>query len=837
MAEVSNSAARTAKKQEDSSSKKPQSSYKLGIRTTSLPTDSPYEANADIDIEKQDDGDNLPKDANLERIDKYMDKLNKNKSQLLLESSMKEMSRVDQSLLNMLRRIDNEKFGGPQGPLFIEQEDIDPNYPPTAAARGIIDDPRVKAVIIEREHEIEMLKTKLGLREEQLKQIVEVSKGGGKLSNQDLELAITEDKRISQDVKEVRKMRMEIEQMKRLSQRLTFENKEKENEIAKLKQEATNAERKHDRLSLELETTKKKVIGNVEESEMYKGSIEKLKEEAKKIIADKERLVQELDTLKRAKTSKETDMKKDLSKTIEDYEEKLSALEKSQTNLAKTKQAELEALVEENGKIKKEILRINNEASVSEQTSKKMVTKLEADIITLRQELLAAKVVEGAFELAKKKEAESIHELKRLRYELESQPKQLMQPYQIEKMQKDNEEMKTQLSEQATTIAKLKHEVNSLNELAAAAKRSHEKSMQSLAEANSSEVIKLKNTITDLKNTVTKQKEEIEQLGKLSTATSDAAVSRIEKLEETKKGLSREVDGLKAELESKVSKISELEEKLRVEKRRASAAARGLDDEVKRRDIGEGGVTAAQLQEEVKRLKEQIADEEKKKQNTIVKMNEKMVSKDKEIEGLRKELEEAKKNADRKQVVEVMPTPTAANSSEEVQELKKQLAAEEKKKQAIIDRFNNRLAEKDRELEAAVKAGGNMQTTAGSDANEWAKQKRALENKIFELQSELENREDAKAGGGGDANSESQIASYKELIQKQKQALAQSKAEVASLKKELEQASKGGNNAALQDELNQMTEKLHQQLQMVVTLSDKVDRYEMLLRKNKIAYK
>ena len=208
-----------------------------------IATGSAYEANSNIDI----GGRGVFKHSrNIEQGDKnyfdeYLYKLHKQKHSLMIEEEHRELNRVDQSLLNMIRQIDHRNIGD------LEALHDTPTLPSK-------NDYKLQRYLEQKEYEKKMLEMKLELREDQIRQLMDVIKSSGRLDS-GLSPSLNNS---TGDENELPNLRMEIEQLKRLSAKLNAEIQMRDEKMEATIKQSNIKDNTIDKLTLEIETIRKR---------------------------------------------------------------------------------------------------------------------------------------------------------------------------------------------------------------------------------------------------------------------------------------------------------------------------------------------------------------------------------------------------------------------------------------------------------------------------------------------------------------------------------------------------------------------------------------------------
>jgi chromosome segregation ATPase len=790
---------------------------------------NPYDNGANVDIDfkrpasetKQSNAINAAND-HIAHLNANIFDLFKTKNQLINDSDQRELVRVDQSLLQMIRNVDRAKpgklnnltnpmmagFGGPN--LGIEGQ--------------------LQSHLQQKEHEIQMLQAKLELREEQLMQVLKAQNESFERGSQLMyEEQLAKDTKVSNDVKEVRKMKTEIEQLKRLCNKLTMDVQFRDQKIEMLNQLSEDKSRQIDRLFLELDTMKRKNQGEDKTLVYLSEDIERLKKEVKRLVQEREESISEIDTLKRALQAKQAESKNRIESIAKESAAQAQSLKESQDTYNITKEKEVAMLKNQIELLKRENLKITTESASLETMYKKLNSKLEADLVALKQDLTSNKSTESLYAQARMRETELSIELAKVKEQLAVVPKQVMTPEQIQKLQRDLEDSQIAIKELKEAGNKLRQELQIANSNVEVEKTAGQKTVSVLTQNMNGEIQKYKNQITELRTTIEQQRKDLEKLHQAAVLQGQEGMAMVEEkmqaqaeykksLEDSKMQLLVELKEAREEIKKQKDKEFELEEKVR---KLASGA----------------GPATQRLEEEIRFLKSQGTDA---------------------FEKIRQQM------------------------ADEIKMLRKQIDDEDSKKQAIIQRYNDKLAAKDQELIDAGKQITNLQygqklqkgqdaaSTSMTDNYEMMKKNIELEQQVLELKTQNEKlsgaMDESNAMNAGTVDA--QVARLKQILTNTKDKLAVKQDEVIVLSKRLAEyelgkivgafVNEGGASASpgpamksqiakdakgdsgnpeieeLKSENAILHKRFAQQTELITEIQDRADAYEVLLRKNRI---
>lgn len=694
-----------------------------------LVSGSAYDANASLDIggarvlkytRNLDPGDK-------DYFDEYLLKLHKQKHSLMIEEEHRELKRVDQSLLNMIRQIDHRNIGD------LDALQDTPTIPSS-------NDYKMQRYLEQKEYEKRMLEMKLELREDQIRQLIDIIKTGGKL---DPKIATSMSNSTPGDGHEFSQLKMEVEQLKRLSAKLNGEIQSRDTQIESLMKQSTMKDKSIDRLSLEIETIRKKGSDSSGEVQGLRDDIERLKTDARRIVAEREKLQAELEGNKRSMLAAKEDHGKELERLKNEYSLKIMGLENNQAMAGRSKDQETEGYKQEIGKLQGAVAELQSKDKRTEEGNRKVVSSLEQEVIQLKEKLHNAnekKVDQSVLDEKNKKEEELKKEILRLKKDLENAQTTTASSTQLSSLQNELMVAQNQNREYLFTISKLKQELT-------------EKEISTQASAGAA----------------------------TETVNRDLAASKAQV-----HSLTQEISGLQKELAD--SKKQEVDLKVQLQQIQSTltlANQKSADLEKKLAAASQGGDSATKsLQDEIASLKQQITMAESKKQTIITRCNEKIADKDLEIEALKS----AAKNSS-------AGTPLSATHA----------IFQEK---AMLEAENIRLR--------------------------------------TDLQKTALNREELKALESGDPDD--RVAKLKDIMKKKNDLIATKMDEIKvklvkinELEAQIASGTGGGGAGGSSKELedlrkeNQMvSERMGEQMNSMIELADKVDRYEELLRKNKI---
>ena len=715
---------------------------------------SKYDYNASIDIgtplisslPKQKSS-HIPRDF----FDDYLRRLDEEKHKAMLSREMEEMRRVDASLVNMMKKLDMQRVGSLDY-ISLEEE-----------MGGAEPEHRLRMFLQQQEYEKKLLVSQLEMREEQLKQLLDVMKGNGKVDKQLIsDISSSHPQSGDSPSADLPRMRNELEQLRRLYNKQTLELQTKDMKIEGLAKEVGDKTKSIEKLQIELDTAKRSKTDNSSDEEALKKDIERLKDEARRVVADKEKAINETEILKRSIQAKTQEWEKEKQRMELEHSTKLAAAQGNQAASGRVKEMETENMKAEVDRLKRQLDKSTADASVQDSNNKKLIASLETEIVKLKQDLAANKDSAKTIETLKKREQDLVRELEALRQV--SRPGSNTQ--QVDRLQKELMDANTISQQQAMMIAQLKAELSSGNKGGGGGAPATGPAAAGIPQ----QMQKAQQEIDTLKQELQKANTQIAELKKAG-GTGSQPGSNTQAADK----MSKEVSELKTENMKLSGQLTILTKK-------------SEDLEAKLKGMSAGGDSATKaLEEEIKRLKDQIDLEEKKKQSLIIRFNEKIAERDEEI----KQLKSASSGR---------PADGGAGGSGDPNLIKKcaQLEAEVNKLRTELQKAQLSRDE--------IKI---LESTQNVDA------------KIVQLKDALKKKNEAITFRMEETN--------------------QKTLKIAELEAKLSQSLNGNVDmkeiTELREENDAIQQKFQEQIGLLAELTDKVEEYSALLRKNKIPFK
>lgn len=726
--------------------------------------ENPYEIAARTDVSVFRSDKNMKK-SDRDMFDEYLLKIHKGKHMMMSEDDMREIRRIDESLLGILRRANYDEIGEIDG-LYDNHTNDEYEY-----------DKKIIRSVEQKEYEKKLLEMKLGLREEQLKQLMDIMKSNGKIDT----TLLKDINNIDSNTKgaDHSKVNSEIDRLRRVNNQMSSEIGVKEGKIEAMMKDINEREKMIDRMKVEIEMSKRKNTDKNSDAEQLKVDIDRLKSEAKRIVGEKEKAISDMEYYKKTMESREKENRIEIDKIHSDYKVKLMTLQNREIVEGKQRDTEVDNARTELGILRQANQKLSNEIQSVGTSYSKTISGLEQDIILLKKEINKYKSDSIELEGAKKREQILKQQVDSLTDEI-SKLQQAGKPSSnsqiIDKLNRDLSDQKLVNENQLMAISQLKSDNDR-----------YKLNIDQIKSSNNEIVDKLHKEIQDFNR---KEQEYNTTISKLKQQTSTN--SSNQKLSNTSNN--DQVDRLNRQIQMERESNISLENRM---KQLTDDNKQLLESNIQlKRKISDMESQSTknvpmnkQQDEEIKKLKEHIDLEEKKKQTIIVGFNSKLSDKDEKIKDLNHKLEMQSSSPNyQKEYNELLKVKGDLES--QIVQLKSDLSSNKLDKDISNATNSEKVDDQLVKLKEILK-----------QKNESIKQKNdeilVYKNKVSEVEALV------KEGGG----SNSQTLEMKKKVDNQGQ------------------------------EIQLLHKTMRDQLEAIIQYREQIEKYENLLAKNKIPYK